>query len=57
MSKVFISYRRSYSASVSGRIYDRLVTWLGKENILKDVDDIPPACTFRSTSKLLCNSV
>jgi hypothetical protein len=46
MSKVFISYRQSDSASVSGRIYGRLVSRFGKENIFKDVDDILPGVHF-----------
>lgn len=46
MAKVFISYPRADSASVSGRIYDRLVAQLGRGNVFKDVDDIPPGVNF-----------
>jgi hypothetical protein len=46
MPKIFISYRRSDTPSVSGRIYDRLATRFGKENIFKDVDDIPAGVRF-----------
>ncbi len=46
MAKVFISYRRADSASISGRIYDRLVAQLGRANVFKDVDDIPPGVNF-----------
>lgn len=46
MAKVFISYRRTDSASTSGRIYDRLVGRFGKANIFKDVDDIPVGVRF-----------
>ncbi len=38
MAKVFISYRRADSASISGRIYDRLVAKFGRKNVFKDVE-------------------
>jgi formylglycine-generating enzyme required for sulfatase activity len=41
MPKIFISYRRSDSEDVAGRIYDRLVGHFGKDAIFKDVDAIP----------------
>jgi hypothetical protein len=37
---VFISYRREDSRGAAGRIYDRLVSRLGRENVFFDVDDI-----------------
>ncbi len=46
VSKVFISYRRADSAPSAGRIYDRLVTQFGRENVFKDVDDIPAGVRF-----------
>jgi hypothetical protein len=46
MAKVFISYRRADSAAVTGRIYDRLVSQLGRKAVFKDVDDIPPGVNF-----------
>jgi hypothetical protein len=46
MAKVFISYRRADSATFSGRIYDRLVLHFGRENVFKDVDDIPLGANF-----------
>lgn len=46
MPKVFISYRRSDSAAVSGRIYDHLTQALGRRQVFKDVDDIPPGVDF-----------
>ena len=45
--RIFISYRRSDSAHVAGRIYDRLVSEFGKENVFKDVDSIPLGVDFR----------
>jgi TIR domain/Caspase domain len=47
MPRVFISYRRSDSQSITGRIYDRLVASFGKGNVFKDVDSIPPGIDFR----------
>jgi hypothetical protein len=46
MAKIFISYRREDSASISGRIYDRLVARLGPHDIFKDVDNIPAGVNF-----------
>lgn len=45
--RIFVSYRRSDSADVTGRIYDRLVQRFGKEQIFKDVDSIPLGLDFR----------
>jgi hypothetical protein len=47
MSRIFISYRRADSRLVANRIYDRLAQSLGKKNIFKDVDNIPPGKDFR----------
>ena len=44
--KVFISYRRSDSIDICGRIYDRLVRDFGEQNIFKDVDNIPFGVDF-----------
>jgi hypothetical protein len=38
---VFISYRREDSGGYAGRIFDRLVSRLGRENVFFDVDAIP----------------
>src|ERR1700733_11425134 len=45
---IFISYRRSDSLVVSGRIYDFLVEEFGKENVFKDVYSIPLGSDFRA---------
>ena len=45
--KIFISYRREDSASITGRIYDRLVAAFGYPVIFKDVDSIPYGVDFR----------
>ena len=44
---IFISYRRSDSAHVAGRVYDRLVGDFGKAPIFKDVDSIPLGLDFK----------
>lgn len=46
MPIVFISYRRSDSQDVTGRIYDRLVAKYQRNQILKDVDNIPLGVSF-----------
>src|SRR5258708_4264580 len=46
MAKIFLSYRRVDSATMAGRIYDRLILRFGEKNIFKDVDDIPPGVNF-----------
>src|SRR5271155_1997750 len=43
---VFISYRREDSGGFAGRIYDRLLSRLGRENVFFDVDTIPPGRDF-----------
>lgn len=47
MSKIFISYRRSDSSDVTGRIFDRLSENFGAGNVFKDVDSIPFGVDFR----------
>lgn len=44
---IFISYRRSDSADIAGRIYDRLIDSFGKNPIFKDVDSIPLGFDFK----------
>jgi hypothetical protein len=45
--RVFISYRRSDSSDVTGRIHDRLAASLGREHVFTDVDSIPLGVDFR----------
>ncbi len=45
--QAFISYRRSDSSDIVGRIYDRLAEDFGEEPIFKDVDDIPLGVDFK----------
>ena len=45
--QILISYRRTDSADVAGRIYDRLIDKFGAESIFKDVDSIPAGVNFR----------
>lgn len=47
MKNIFISYRRADTATVVGRVYDRLVARFGRKRVFKDVDDIPLAEDFR----------
>ncbi len=47
MPGVFISYRRSDSSTISGRIYDHLVNVYGEDQVFKDVYDIPAGSDFR----------
>lgn len=44
--RIFISYRRSDSADVTGRIRDRLVPHFGEGNVFLDVEDIPLGMDF-----------
>lgn len=43
---IFISYRRSDSNDVTGRIYDRLVNAFGTTAVFKDVHSIPYGVSF-----------
>jgi uncharacterized membrane protein YsdA (DUF1294 family) len=46
-SHIFVSYRRSDSADISGRMYDRLTTKFGRDAVFKDVDSIPLGLDFK----------
>lgn len=45
--RIFMSYRRADTRTITGRLYDRLEIAFGSENIFKDVDDIPIGHDFR----------
>jgi hypothetical protein len=44
---IFVSYRRSDSADIAGRIYDRLIGKFGRGPVFKDVDSIPLGLDFK----------
>jgi hypothetical protein len=46
-AKVFLAYRREDSADITGRIYDKLIDHLGKDQVFKDVDSVPFGVDFR----------
>jgi hypothetical protein len=48
MPTIVISYRRSDSSAISGRIYDRLAAHYGEHSVFMDVDSIPFGTDFRS---------
>jgi hypothetical protein len=48
MPTIVISYRRSDTSAISGRIYDRLTTHYGEHSVFMDVDNIPFGTDFRS---------
>jgi hypothetical protein len=47
MARICLSYRRSDSAAIAGRIYDRLLTRYGAQSVFMDVTDIPYGADFR----------
>jgi len=47
MSKIIVSYRRSDSQAVAGRIVDRLINRFGPDSVFMDVDNIPFGIDFR----------
>ena len=48
MPTIAISYRRSDSSAIAGRIFDRLTAHFGDESVFMDVDNIPVGVDFRS---------
>jgi hypothetical protein len=48
MPKLAISYRRSDSSAITGRIFDRLAAHYGKESVFMDIDNIPFGTNFRT---------
>jgi|SRR5580704_349546 hypothetical protein len=48
MPTIAISYRRSDSSAISGRIYDRLSSHYGESSVFMDIDNIPFGTDFRS---------
>jgi hypothetical protein len=48
MANVFVTYRRSDSASATGRIADRLQSQFGQDKIFYDITNIPLGVDFRT---------
>jgi hypothetical protein len=48
MPTITISYRRSDSSAITGRIFDRLIAHFGDDSVFMDVDNIPVGVDFRS---------
>lgn len=48
MPKIAISYRRSDTAPMAGRIFDRLSAHYGEASVFMDIDNIPFGMDFRS---------
>ena len=47
MPRVVISYRRSDSAAIAGRIADQLKTRFGEDSVFMDIDNIPLGVDYR----------
>jgi hypothetical protein len=47
MRNVFLSYRRSDSRYMTGRLYDRMAVEFGGDHVFRDTDSIPLAVDFR----------
>jgi len=47
MPTIVISYRRSDSSAIAGRIFDRLAAHYGKNSVFMDIDNIPFGIDFR----------
>ena len=48
MPKIAISYRRSNSAAITGRIFDHLTEHYGEASVFMDIDNIPYGIDFRT---------
>src|SRR5512138_2905984 len=48
MARIFISYRRQDSPSMTGRIYDKLESTFGSDKVFRDIDDIGAGQDFRA---------
>jgi hypothetical protein len=48
MAAIFVSYRRTDSKHPTSRVHDRLRAEFGKDNVFKDVDNIPIGSDFRT---------
>lgn len=48
MPRLSISYRRSDTKDITGRIFDRLVLHYGKKSVFRDIDNVPIGVDFRA---------
>jgi hypothetical protein len=48
MRKIALSYRRSDSAAITGRIFDRLAAHYGRDAVFMDIDGVPYGTDFRA---------
>jgi uncharacterized protein YecT (DUF1311 family) len=48
LAKIAISYRRSDSQDITGRIFDRLSQQYGRDTVFRDIDSIKPGIDFRT---------
>lgn len=51
MPRVFLSYRRSDTQDVAGRLFERLTLHLSRASVFKDVDSIPAGVDFAAHLK------
>jgi hypothetical protein len=51
MAKIILSYRRSDSDAIAGRIRDKLVSHYGDDSVFMDIDSIPFGLDFREHVK------
>ena len=57
MTRIAISYRRTNSAAITGRIFDRLTLRYGEDAVFMDIDNIPVGTDFRRhIEKVLADS-
>lgn len=48
MPTIVVSYRRSDSSAITGRIFDHLTAYYGEESVFMDIDNIPVGMDFRT---------
>ncbi len=56
MKNIFISYRRSDSEDIAGRIYDRLAGYFGPSRVFMDVDSLLAGSEYMSQIRNLLNN-
>ena len=56
MARIVISYRRSDSAAITGRIFDKLSAHFGRDSVFMDVDNIPFGTDFRDHIRQVLDS-